>query len=58
MGECDEMTDQGTRQDDGRTEQQVMILREQGEQRQNHDVEEHDAVIELSCTALVVVARP
>ena len=58
MGQCDEMTDQGTRQDDGRTEQQVIILREKGQENQNHNVEEHDAIIELSRTDLVIVARP
>ena len=57
MGQCDEMTYQGTRQDDGRPEQQVKMLREEGKQYQHHNVEKHDAVIELPRTDLVIVAR-
>ena len=58
MGQCDEMTYQGTCQDDGRTDQEVVVLRGEWQQHQNHDVEEHDAIVELPGTDFVVVARP
>ena len=58
MGQGNEMTYQGTRQDDGRPQQQVVVLREEGNQHQHHDVKKHDAIEQLSRTDLVVVALP
>ena len=52
------MAYQWTRQDNGWPEQQVFMLREEGQKYQDDNIEEHDAVIELSCTDLIVVARP
>ena len=52
------MSYQRTRQDDGRTEQQVIVLREEGEQYQDHDIEEHETIIELTRTNLIIVTCP
>jgi hypothetical protein len=57
MRQSDKMADQCARQDNGRTEQQIVLLRANGEQNQNHDVKKHDAVIKLPRTDFVVVTR-
>ena len=48
------MTYQRARQDDGWSEQQVIVLWENGEHYQDHDIEEDDTVIELPRADLIV----